>query len=295
MLFGSILLAVAGFASAVPVQRAAVTDTDIFKIALTLEHLESAFYTKGLGQFNNHAFEKAGFSSFIRGRLNQIAEHEATHVKLLEEKLGKDAPQPCTYDFPFTDPKSFVALSSALEWGGTSAYLGAIGLLSNPEDVTLAGSILATEARQAAWVNSAALHSFPWDGSFNTPLTAKEVFGVVHGLIKSCPSTNPTLVAGPGGFPSDLTLGKNAKPGHSVSVTFTPPKGSESKQFYLALKTGLATHIVPIHSNKAKLPSDLQGIVFSIVVTDPNEATDDNTVAGTAVLSFPFPASADNS
>ena len=129
----------------------------------------------------------------------------------------------------------------------------------------MAGSILATEARQAAWVNSVALKSIPWDGSFNTPLTAKEVFGVVHGFIKSCPSTNPKLIAGPTGFQSDLTVGEG-QPGEKVTVTFTPPKGENWHQFYLALKTGLTTHIVPIHNGKARLPSHLQGLVFAVVV-----------------------------
>jgi len=291
MLVGSILLAVAGFTSAMPMKRAGVTNKEVFQVALTLENLEHAFYTKGLGQFDDAAFEKAGFPSFVRGRLNQIAEHEATHVKLLQKDLGSAAPAPCEYDFPFTDPKTFVALSSALEWGGTSAYLGAISLLDNSDSITLAGSILATEARQAAWVNSVALKSFPWDGSFNTPLTAKEVFGVVHGLIKSCPSTNPKLIAGPTGFQSDLKVGKG-QPGEKVTVSFTT--GEHWRQFHLALKTGLATHIVPIHNGKARLPSHLQGIVFAVVTTDAFTVVDDNTVAGTAVLSFPFSASADN-
>jgi hypothetical protein len=290
MRFGAILLAVAGLASAMPMKRDAVTDTQVFQVALTLEHLESAFYTKGLKLFDAAAFEAAGFPDFVRGRINQIAEHESTHVKTLEKKLGSAAPKACKYEFPLTDVKSFVALSSALEWGGASAYTGAIGLLNLPEDVTLAASILATEARQAAWVNSAVLHSIPWDGSFNTVLTADEVLGVVHGLIKSCPSTNPPLIASP--FPRNVTVGAGM-PGERVTVEVQPPLVQNNTQFYLALKTGLSTDVVPIHSGKAVLPKHLQGIVFAIVTNSIN-VSDDTTVAGTGVLSFPFPASAYN-
>ncbi len=43
MLVGSILLAVAGFTSAMPMKRAGVTSKEVFQVALTLENLEHAF------------------------------------------------------------------------------------------------------------------------------------------------------------------------------------------------------------------------------------------------------------
>ena len=61
----------------------------------------------------------------------QIADHEATHVKFLSTALGDKATQPCTYKFPYEDPKSFAALSMALEGVGVSAYLGASMFISN--------------------------------------------------------------------------------------------------------------------------------------------------------------------
>ena len=73
------------------------TDEQILNFALTLEHLENAFYNEALGRFDQGAFERAGFPAFARGRFNQIKNHETTHVQHLTDALGGNAVQPCTY------------------------------------------------------------------------------------------------------------------------------------------------------------------------------------------------------
>lgn len=72
-------------------------DTNILQYALTLELLENAFYTGALGTYDAQAFADAGFPPWVRGRFEQISEHEQTHVAFLTSALGNAAPQPCTY------------------------------------------------------------------------------------------------------------------------------------------------------------------------------------------------------
>src|ERR1700722_15479631 len=72
-------------------------DNTVLNFALTLEHLENAFYAEGLGKFSQADFDNAGLPHFARGRFTQVADHEKAHVALLQKVLGDQATQPCTY------------------------------------------------------------------------------------------------------------------------------------------------------------------------------------------------------
>lgn len=72
----------------------------VLNYALTLEHLENAFYAGALARFDEQAFVDAGLPSEVRVRFSEIAVHEATHVAVLRAALallGGQATQPCTY------------------------------------------------------------------------------------------------------------------------------------------------------------------------------------------------------
>ena len=73
-------------------------DVTILNFALTLEHLENAFYKEGLAKFDEAAFAASGFPEFVRGRMVQISENEQIHVTTLSGALGSDATQPCEYN-----------------------------------------------------------------------------------------------------------------------------------------------------------------------------------------------------
>ena len=91
----------------------------ILNYALTLEHIENAFYKQGLANYSTDAFRSCGVSD--RGKdgsfydtLSIVAADEQAHVDFLTNALGDEAVAPCTYSFPSTDPLSFVALASVL-------------------------------------------------------------------------------------------------------------------------------------------------------------------------------------
>jgi hypothetical protein len=258
-------------------------DTTVLNFALTLEHLEATFYAGGLSQFDEAAFEAAGFPDWVRGRINQIGNHEASHVSFLATALGDSATQACSYNFPYTDPASFVALATILEQVGSSAYTGAAQLLTNKDYLTAAASILSTEARHQAWLASAAQTGYPWSTAFETPLDGDGAYSLAAGFITGCPSSNPTLPFK--AFPT-ITVSGTMAPGATVMLSFDA-MGTPGPYFG-AFFNGLNTEYVPIGDDASVvIPSDLIGTAYMVVTASDSAVSDNNTVAGPAVLTFP--------
>ncbi|KAG8955973.1 hypothetical protein FRC04_006422 [Tulasnella sp. 424] len=287
-------------------------DTKLLNFALTLEHLEYAFYTDGLAKYDQHAFKDAGFPSWVRTRFQQIADHEASHVALLSNTLGDKAVQPCQYNFPYSDPQSFVALSMVLEDLGVSAYLGAAKSISNPDLLAVAASIMTIEARHNAWVASAVRKGAAWGGSLDVALATNQVYSIAASFISSCPDANSNAIQMQS-FPPLHIENCSYEPGQTIDLTYTPDPnavptstsnnpddsgstaeddpaaGSEDAPHYLAIYAGLDPIFVEICDNQAELPLNLggTGIVYAVVTTSTQSVTDANTIAGPALLYFP--------
>ena len=78
----------------------ASSETLILSLALNLENLEVAFYTRGLSLFSVSDFAAANLSPLVFQRYQEILFHEQTHAALLASVLaanGANVPQPCTY------------------------------------------------------------------------------------------------------------------------------------------------------------------------------------------------------
>jgi hypothetical protein len=126
-----------------------ITDDQIavLNFALTLERLESAFYTQGLASNLNFADTRPIF--------DQISKHETAHVALLETLLGENADPAPTFDFgsAFSSLDTFITMSQGFEDLGVRAYKGQVDALSaSAELLTTALRIHSVEARHAAMV-----------------------------------------------------------------------------------------------------------------------------------------------
>ncbi|KZP06650.1 hypothetical protein FIBSPDRAFT_804701 [Athelia psychrophila] len=287
--FATLATAILGVsaAPAAPAKRAtsAIDDTTVLNFALTLEHLENAFYSGALAKFSEADFASAGMPAYSHGRFVEIGQHEAAHVKFLSAALGANATQPCNYTFPYTDPKSFAALSMTLEGVGVSAYTGAAQYITSKAYLTAAASVLSTEARHASWVAGVVDKQAPWSGPFDVPLGLDSVYSLAAAFITSCPSSNPVLPVK--AFPT-LAFPASAAPGAKVTLTFD--QGNSTGTLYAAFYTGTGAEYAKIDASdkSVTIPKDLVGTVYAVVTTNGTMSADTNTVAGVAVLDFSF-------
>ena len=160
------------------------SDLDVLNYALTLEHLEHAFYRDGIGLFD---FGTDGFNQSINDNMAAIRDHEAAHVVTLTDvitSLGGTPVAEGTYNFQdaYASVEGFLATSAALENTGVSAYDGAAQFISDPGLLTAAGSIVAVEARHASYVNLI-IDEVPFPAAFETPLTPEEVLEIAGPFI----------------------------------------------------------------------------------------------------------------
>jgi hypothetical protein len=162
------------------------SDLDVLNYALTLEHLESAFYRDGIGLF---AFGTDSRGQAIDTNLAAIRDHEGAHVETLTSvisDLGGEPVAEATYDFgdAYSDPMAFMMTAAALENTGVSAYDGAAQFIADPDLLTAAGSIVAVEARHASYLNLLT-GEIPFPTAFEKPLTMDEVLAIAGPFIVS--------------------------------------------------------------------------------------------------------------
>ena len=127
---------------------------DVLNFALTLEHLEAEFYTRGVataGLLTGPMLEAA----------DQIRKHEVAHVRVLQTLLGNEARPKPTFDFTaggafgdvFSNARTFMLLAQAFEDTGVRAYKGqAAGIMTHRTLLEQALRIHSVEARHAAQI-----------------------------------------------------------------------------------------------------------------------------------------------
>ena len=153
--------------------------------------------------------------------------------------------------------------------------------------LTVAASILATEARHSAWIQSSGQKVNPWGGAYQTPLSPNQVFTIASAFITGCPSSNPTLPATP--YPALAVA--SGTPGSTAMLTYTPAAGFDmSTPLYGVFLSGLNTTVVPASADgkSVAVPGNLLGDVFMYLSTDSTGMDETKTVAGPALLDIAY-------
>jgi hypothetical protein len=179
-------------------QASAPNDIDILNFALTLEHLEAAFYNQGLRQFTNLDIARSAFaldlgqsaSDNLYAYLSLIRSHENAHVRTLQALLQSFSATPvvpCRYNFDFSSVDTFLNTARALENTGVMAYDGALGLIRSPRLRTAAATIATVEARHASYLNVLSGNLAAPD-AFDPTKTMDEILKIAAPFLAACPA-----------------------------------------------------------------------------------------------------------
>lgn len=124
-------------------------DVGILNYAYALEQLEAAFYTMVVA---NASFTTI-FTTAEQQILTDIRDHEIVHRDFFKAALGTSAIPDLQVDFSsinFASKSSVLTTAKTFEDLGVSAYNGAGKLLSDVNNLLVAGKIVSVEARHAA-------------------------------------------------------------------------------------------------------------------------------------------------
>lgn len=151
-------------------------DLEILNYALTLEYLESDFYTTGLAK------------KLVSGRelelITEIADHESAHVTavtaLIKQLGGTPVAKPAIKypDETFKDKAGFLKAASTFEEVGVTAYHGQVGLIKSGDVLGAAASIAGVESRHAA-VLASLMGGAPFPAPIEKQRTKDEVLAIV--------------------------------------------------------------------------------------------------------------------
>ena len=180
------------------------TDVDVLNYALTLEHLEYAFYRDGLRKFDEKDFRSSNLFSgsgnvwrpTVYGNFRRIREHEETHVDTLKSVIrslgGRPVPE-AEYNFnrtAFTSVEKFISVAQFLENTGVSAYDGAIAHIGAAQLLRAGATIATVEARHASYLNLLN-GDVPFPSAFDEPAAPRAICEAVQaendGFIVSAP------------------------------------------------------------------------------------------------------------
>ncbi len=175
-----------GSSSSPPKKKTTSADTKsdiaIVNYALTLEHLEAAFYKQAIesGEVKTPAVVEAAKVIY-----QDEQEHVAALMATVKQLGGTPAAAPKTkFDAVIKGgEKMILTTAAAVENLGASAYLGQAGKIKNKDILAAALSIHTVEARHAAVLNTVIGKSIVPDGAFAKPADMATVLKTVKPFI----------------------------------------------------------------------------------------------------------------
>lgn len=188
----------------IPQPTSGYSDADILNFALNLEYLEAEFYLRaatgsglsatdagsGAGTVTGPSAAITGLTALQSEYLNELAQTELTHVRLLRSALGAAAVARPAIDLTnsfnalasaagvgssfnaFASFSNFLVGASTFEDVGVTAYTGAAPFLSSSSNLTTAAGLQATEAYHAAELRTLIAAGASASGSDQTALNA---------------------------------------------------------------------------------------------------------------------------
>lgn len=279
-----VALAVPLAAYAAPIRNpskraAAALDVTVLQFADVLEQLESQFYQAGLQKFQDSDFSAAGFSAstLATQQITTIQSDESTHASVLEAELTAVGASPvsgCTFNFDsaLTDVATMAATARVVENLGVAAYLGAASLLTDPQLLEAAGSILTVEARHQTILNILSGTGTAIPSAFDLAMTPSEVLAIASPFISGCDlglPANPTL-----------TVTNTGPIGQGTSLTFSSSALNSSVDLSNAacqMMVGGNPIAISLPYNQCVVPNTVNGPV-AIYVTSDNDPLQNNVV-----------------
>src|SRR4051794_29303491 len=155
-------------------------DLGILNYALTLEYLETAFYSDVV---KSRLFSGSSLET-IRKFGDEEAQHVAALTAAIKQSGGKPAAAPKT-KFPLQDANSVLMLAATVENLGAAAYLGQAGNIQSPDVLASALAIHSVEGRHAAVLNTLLGQTIVPDGAFAKPADPTTVLNSVKPFIVS--------------------------------------------------------------------------------------------------------------
>ncbi|KAJ5716729.1 hypothetical protein N7493_008640 [Penicillium malachiteum] len=249
MKFTSVLLysVALGFAKTSPVyRRDGVTDADILNYALTLEHIEAVFYEEGLKNYTQADFVNAGMEDPFYANLRSVGMDEQTHEQFLTQALTAAGAQPVARcNYSFPSTDVKSFLALASVLEGVGVSAYLGAAASIMNDTYLtAAGSILTVEARHSAYFRAALGEAPSAQAFDDPLDLNEVYTVASPFIVSCPSSNQQLPALSG-----------------------PPLTSNGDGSF-----------------NVTIPKGIAGQSYVVLTKGNSQATDDNIVAGPAII-----------